>query len=350
MDKTDKKKCFFARHKVLTVFLSLFLLVTIAASITLPILYNVVFTVPREEKEDRRSEGVVPSDADLLNSPRYKRVMIFGIDGAGGDFDEHDTPNFGRIFSSGSINLHGVSEYPTISAQNWGSMFTGMSPQKHQFTNEKSCVFPKMFDPYPTFFKIHSQSDPSATMFSAAAWIPINYGLIEPFVHNLTKEYCYFTVSGDKTYEKVDERVKDTVIERIKTHQDSIIFAHFDNIDEVAHMSGKPSKALDDAFSIIDSHIGEIYDTYASLGLLDETLFILVSDHGHKLGGGHGGESEQEKEATLAVVGRKGDIIEGSSGKFVTRDLASIVLYALGDKQPDHMEGGVPRNLFASLS
>lgn len=349
MNETKKRKRFFARHKILAVFLSLFLIVALTASITLPILYNVVFTVPLEEKEDRISEGVVPNEEDLKNSPHYSHIMIFGVDGAGGDFALYDTPNFDRIFSQGSINLQGKAEYPTISAQNWESMFTGVSPQKHQFTNEKACVFPKMFDSYPTFFKIHASRSPSSSYYVATSWIPITYGLIEPFIPGLTKDACYFGTPGEKTYPAIDETVKNHVIQRLKTEKDTIVFAHFDNIDETAHIFGKPSLELTKAYTIIDNHLGEIYDAYDSLNLIQDTLFILVSDHGHKIGGGHGGESEEEKQATLAAYGGKGDILVGSSGKYVTRDLASIVLYALGDPQPAHMQGGVPHNLFATL-
>jgi len=345
----NKKKNFFARHKVLTVILSLLTVVAIAASITLPILYNVVFTVPLDEMPDRKSEGLVPTDEEVANSPHYKHIMIFGVDGAGGNFSLFDTPNFDRVFSQGSINENGMAEYPTISAQNWASMFTGVTAQKHQFTNEKASVFLKIFDKYPTFFKIHAQNDNQATFYSAVTWIPINLGLIEPMIWGMTKDTCYFGTAGDKDDIYVDRTVKDHVIERLKNHADTIVFTHFDQVDEAGHIHGRTSAQYEQAIKTIDGYIGEIYDAYVEKGIADETLFILASDHGHKESGGHGGEDPLEKQATLAVYGGKGDIIQGTSGKYVSHDLASIVLYALGDKQPDYFDGRVPTNLFASL-
>ena len=93
-----------------------------------------------------------------------------------------------------------------------------------------------------------------------------------------------------------------------------------------------------------------MYDAYVEKGWADDTLFILVSDHGHKLeGGGHGGETIEEKNVTFAVAGDKGNIIKGTMGKFVTQDLAAVVMYGLGVKQPDTWEARVPENLFNTL-
>lgn len=138
MELSLPKNTFFRRHFILAATLSLLLVVAVATGITMTVLYNAVFVVSKESKLDRVSEGIVPTDKDLESSPHYSHIMIFGVDGAGGNFDKIDTPNFDRIFSKGSINLNGVSEYPTISAENWGSMFMGVTPQKHQITNEKA--------------------------------------------------------------------------------------------------------------------------------------------------------------------------------------------------------------------
>ena len=349
MELNLPKNTFFRRHPILTLALSTLLVIGIATGVTLTVLYNAVFVVTKESKPDRVSEGIVPTDEDLENSPHYSHIMIFGVDGAGGNFDKIDTPNFDRIFSKGSINLNGVSEYPTISAENWGSMFMGVTPQKHQITNEKASIFLKIFDNYPTFFKIHAEQDRSATFYSAVNWIPINIGLIEPFIHGMDKDSCYFGTPGERSDANVDRTVKEHIVERVKHQADTIVFAHFDNVDEAGHAGGPTSPKYAEALQTIDGYMGEIYDAYVESGLEKDTLFICVSDHGHKDGGGHGGEDPKEKQTTLAVYGGKNDIIQGSSGKFVSHDLASIVLYALGDKQPAHFEGGVPKNLFSSL-
>ena len=65
----------------------------------------------------------------------YKYAVIVGIDGMGNFNKDTDTPNMDRIFASGAKTLYALSMYPTISAQNWGSMLLGLDPEVHKMTN-----------------------------------------------------------------------------------------------------------------------------------------------------------------------------------------------------------------------
>ena len=84
---------------------------------------------------------------------QFKHVVIFGVDGAGGEFENIDTPNFDRIFGSGSINYHGVAQSPTISARNWGSMIYGVSASTHKKTNSYIASNKHTDENLPSFIK-----------------------------------------------------------------------------------------------------------------------------------------------------------------------------------------------------
>ena len=294
-----------------------------------------------KHQEERYSSGILPTDEDLLRSPKYKHVVIFGVDGAGASVTDCYTPRFDEIFKDGNINYNGIAEYPTQSAENWSSMFTGMSPQKHQDSNARAALMPKS-SKYPTFFKIHSLSDPEASFVSIVNWTPVNKGLIENDIENMFKD----SPEGIDSV-VTDENVTALALEKLNEKVPTILFLQYDSVDDMGHAYGGGSKHYRQCIEILDKHLGEIYDFYKEKGLLDDTLFIYVTDHGHTLKGGHGGDTALEKETMIALSGK--DVIKGSSGKYLSRDLASIVLYALGDKQPEHMEGRVPRNLFKNL-
>ena len=331
-------------HKVLVAIVALF----VAMAVVLPSVLVTMYTIPRKGKPDRVSQGVVPTASDLQNAVVYKRVVILGVDGAGGYFDQCDTPNFDRIFADGSVNLKGTAQYPTISAPNWAAMLLGVTAQTHQITNAKAKIS-KNSGKYPSIFAIYAAEHPNATFFSAVDWTEINHGIIEDGINGMTKVNCKESVKDKNDEVAIDRLVADKAIERVQTHDDAIVYLHFDNVDHTGHAHGYGSKEYADALTAVDALIGDVYDAYANKGVLEDTLFILVSDHGHKSKGGHGGESETEKLTTLAVADAKGNVIKGSSGKYVTHDLASIVLYALGVNQPDYFEGGVPQNLFSTL-
>ena len=78
--------------------------------------------------------------------------------------------------------------------------------------------------------------------------------------------------------------------------------------------------------------------------MLDDTLLILVADHG-ETAGGHGGKTEEELSVVVAVRGYTVNRITLPSGTR-NRDVASIVLYALGIKQPSNFVSKVPNGLF----
>ena len=323
--------------------------VVMAIAVVVPSVYFSLFYVPKKGKPDRASEGIFPTDADIANADVYEHVVIIGVDGAGAYFGECNTPHFDRIFGDGNVNYTGVSQYPTISAQNWAAMLLGVTAQKHQITNTKAKLFKNSGEKYPSVFALYAEEHPEATFFSAVDWSEINHGIIEDDIKGLTKVNCKDLVKDAKDEVAIDRLVADKAIERAETNSDAITFLHFDNVDHTGHAYGYGSPEYTEAVIAVDALIGEVYDAYAANGLVDDTLFILVSDHGHTLKGGHGGESETEKNTTLAVADGKGNVIKGTSGKYVTHDLASIVLYALGVKQPEHFEGGVPTNLFVTL-
>ena len=333
------------RHKIITIITA----IIIAAAITLPCVYVKYYTTPKEFKEDRLSEGIVPTAEDVKSAIKYDRVVIFGVDGAGGYFGECDTPNFDRIFSEGNVNYNGVSEYPTVSAQNWGSMFFGVTPQTHQINNTFATTIPHAGVKYPSFFKTYSKRHKDATFYSVVDWSPINYGLVENGIRGMTKKYVKLDVKDKDDEINVDRLVAENAIERLEKYRDTITFMHFDCVDHAGHASGYGSDYFTECIQTVDEYIGRVYDAYAQKDLVDGTLFICVTDHGHSLTGGHGGESETEKLVMLAVAGNKGNIVKGTCGKFVSHDLASVVLYALGEEQPSHYEGGVPKNLFTTL-
>ncbi|CAB3998703.1 alkaline phosphatase [Paramuricea clavata] len=60
-----------------------------------------------------------------------KNVLIFGIDGLGGVHLENVTskyPGFRSFFEEGSFTTKARCETPTVSASNWGTLITGMTP------------------------------------------------------------------------------------------------------------------------------------------------------------------------------------------------------------------------------
>ena len=346
-------KSFVKSHIALTVLICLIIVVVI----TISILTVCARSIP-EDAPDRVSVGILPTEAQLAAAVKYDRVLIIGVDGAGGFFGDMETPNFDKMFpaDSSSITYTGLSQYPTVSAQNWTSMLHGVRYQKHFVDNTISATVPYTYPKYPSVFKAYAKKHKDAHFVSATTWSPINYGSIE-WMANMKKLYPKHKFKGDDPMEvEIDKLCCDMYIEALADTDPTIGFIHLDQVDHAGHAAGAPGTGYGDAsyrqaILNVDELIGKLYAAYEQKGWLDSTLFILVSDHGHKLeGGGHGGETIEEKNVTLAVRGDKGNIIPGAPAHYVTQDVASIVMYALGEAQPDSWESRVPANIFTTLS
>ena len=255
---------------------------------------------------------------------KYSHVIVIGVDGAGAWFKDADTPNFDRIFSDGAITYRALSSKPTISAECWGSMLIGVGPEVHKLTNKKVSVLPyPVWSKHPTVFRRIRKAYPKAELGSYCDWNPINKGIVEKG----------FGVNKQTAREK---ELTPLICKYIREKKP-------DFLGTTRHMG---------AISEVDKLIGDVYSAIESSDILEDTLFIVITDHGGTKDengkGSHGGWTDEEKYVTFAAVGK--DINSGEIGEMNIRDLAAIVLYAMGIEAPDFDEKGwtsqIPDGLF----
>lgn len=276
---------------------------------------------------------------------KYSHVIVIGIDGAGGWINSADTPNFDRIFGNGAVTHRALSSKPTISAECWGSMLLGVGPEIHKLTNGIVSSTPYPVDsPYPSLFRRIKAVYPEAELGSYCDWNPITYGIVED---NLG-------VSHDTAN---DEKLTPIICDYIKTKKPDFLFIQFDSVDGAGHKYGYGTPEHLERISEVDVLVNDVYRAAQDMRILDETLFIVVADHGgtnpgNGEGGSHGGWTDGEKYVTFALAGKginKIDIKEMN-----IRDLASIVLYALGIDAPEFNEKGwtsqIPEGVFNDSS
>lgn len=284
----------------------------------------------------------VPCFADAPNSQAsasfgaYKHVFIIGVDGAGGAFRTVDTPNFDRIFADGAVKYDVRTEVLSDSGPNWASMLTGVSYFKHRIHNGNSGEVQRdSSTKYPTIFGIARKARPDAQLASFVNWNNVNFGMIETDIgvtehqngddNALTDDICAYFEAGNRP---------------------TIFFVQIDLVDAAGHAHGSDSAEYRDAIRTADGYIGRIHDALSRNGLLDDGLFIVTADHGHKIEGGHGRFSKREQLTTIAAAGKT--VIAGGRMDKLTRDrdIAAIALYALGLDKTDRMTARLPGDLF----
>lgn len=273
----------------------------------------------------------------------YQHVILVGIDGAGSFFKDAETPCFDRIFENGAVTYKALSVFPTISAECWGSMLTGVAPALHGRTNHilKREYYPSD-SPFPTVFSRLRKAFPSSELGAFCEWEPLIHGLVE---NGTDVTRC----------SAADEHLTKLISSYIRNFLPTFLFVQIDSVDEAGHHFGYGSPQHIAQIETVDQFIGNIYQAVLDAEIADSTLFCVVADHGGTplLPGmeeaAHGGWTENEKYVTFAAAGKT--VCPGSPETMCIRDLAAVILHALGVEIPpvsaDGFASQIPEGLFA---
>ncbi|MBE6540855.1 MAG: hypothetical protein E7672_00185 [Ruminococcaceae bacterium] len=280
------------------------------------------------------SETEEPEEEPLV--ALYDRVVLIGVDGAGSFFQNTPTPNIDKIFANGAVTYTAQTATPSISAQSWGSLLLGVTPDLHRLTNGIVGSTPYDVDSiFPSIFRVIRENDPDAVLASFCNWNPINVGIIEDNL-GVIKD------SGN------DAQVTKKACDFIAQNDPKLLFVHFDQVDGAGHGSGYGSSKHLNQITISDGYIGQIYNALEQRGFLETTLFIVTADHGGTPGGSHGGSTPEEMNIMYAAIGH--NIVPGGTiPDMQIRDNASIIMYALGYKQPSTWTSRIPGDFFVGV-
>ena len=265
----------------------------------------------------------------------FDHLVGVGVDGAGRYFKESDTPNFDRIFQNGAVTYRALASNPTISAECWGSMLLGVGPEIHKLTNGIVSEQPYPEDsPFPSLFRRIRTAMPQAELGSFCNWDPITRGIVE---RNLG-------VAHDTAR---DEELTPLICDYIKTNKPTFLFIQFDSVDGAGHHNGYGTPPYLQQIHEVDKLVNDVYTAVCDAGIAETTLFTLIADHGGH-DHGHGGWTDEEKYVTFAAVGK--GVCKGEIPEMNIRDLAAIVLHALGLEIPALDENGwtsqIPQGIF----
>lgn len=267
----------------------------------------------------------------------YKHVVILGVDGAGAFFRNTATPNIDRIFENEAVTYDMRVTSPTSSCPSWMSCLHGVNPEHHgylenctvEYYTYKSSDFK-----YPSFLKLVKDQDPDSEIAAIYAWIGIN-GIVEDD-------------AGIRKVKLSDAPLTDYIAgEYLDNNTPKVLFVHFGTPDNFGHRFGYGGEEHLNQITLVDSYIGRIYDKLEEKKMIDDTLFIVTSDHGGAKKW-HGGLSDEEKYVLFAAKGKT--VKKGGVPKDMEiRDVSAVALYALGIEAPECYTCRVPSGLFEGV-
>ena len=278
-----------------------------------------------------------------MSKQAYSHVIVIGIDGAGSFIQQAVTPHFDRIFANGAVTYRALASRPTISAECWGSMLIGVGPEVHGLTNSIVSSTPYPIDsPFPSLFKRIRKVMPDAPLGSFCDWNPITNGIVENNLH-VSHHSCR------------DTELTPIICDYIRAEKPTFLFVQMDSVDGAGHGNGYGTPNHLKRIHEVDVLVNDIHKAATEAGMIENTLFIVIADHGGTNPGtgkgSHGGWSDEEKYVTFAATGK--GVCHSVIEEMNIRDLSAIVLYALGIEAPAFDENGwtsqIPAGLFADI-
>ena len=261
---------------------------------------------------------------------KCKRAFVIGLDGAiGWSVNEAHTPNIDALISEGVKSYTAQTVFPTASFEAWGAMFHGVGPEKHQLNGSRPC--PEDTD-WPSFLKLMRAERPNAKLAAFSCWEPINSMIIEQ------SSDCH-------SVSKPDPELVSDAASFIRNSPPDLLFMQLDHIDAAGHTHGYGSPEYLEQISSTDELVGLVIDAIKEAGCFDESLIILLSDHGG-IEKSHGGD--EPDCLTIFWACRGPGFVHGSTvSEMNIMDTAPVVAEALGLPIPPGWDARIPVGVFA---
>ncbi len=268
--------------------------------------------------------------------PKYERVVIIGVDGAGNYWDKANSNDIKKIFTAYAT---AKTPIPASCEANWASILHGVDADIHGITKYDNTTIPTSSKTgYPSFMSLVREKYSDCTLAAFSSWESLPSALIESDADVYTG------------YVSDDVRMtEDTILPYLEENDPKVLFVTYRNVvmavnaDDTGNYGGEFHI---NQLGLTDNCIGAIYKKYEELGRAEKTLFILTSDHGGVEGGrDHSGDTP---DVTDIFVGFGGyGVTEGElTGEILNYDVAAVVLEALGIKAPASYDAKVPEGLF----
>lgn len=266
-------------------------------------------------------------------------VVFIGFDGWGSySVEKAEMPNVKKLMNEGSYTLKKRSVLPSSSAVNWASIFMGAGPELHGFTT-CCCSAPELtprevshYGIFPSIWGLFRDAYPDKEMGYIYEWDGMKY-IAE--VQAMNKEEN--PADGDA--------VAVASVNYIKAEKPDFVGIIFAEPDYVGHGAGHDTPEYYEKLKVLDHYVGQIIGAVTDAGMLENTIFIVTSDHGG-IDKGHGGKTMEEMETPFIISGK--GIKEGYeiSESMMQYDVASTMADIFNLPQPQVWIGRSVKSVF----
>lgn len=259
---------------------------------------------------------------------------MIGLDGARPELlQSPDLPTIRSLIEGGTVCWQVQAVMPSITEVNWPALLAGSTPAKtgmsEALPSEDSLRDIRL--QVPTIFEVVAQNGGRAVgLLGHWKLYSIDTGTPGPFIARGTGS---------------SSRVTSTASLHITAEKPTFTFVYMGDLDGLGHNYGWLSEKQVAAMPKIDRSIQQLLLALDRAGIRDDTLVMIVSDHGgtdrrHSVG------TPEDRTVPWILVGpgiRPGHVIEDSLPIY---DIAATALHALGMSIPEQWDGQPVKAVF----
>ena len=142
-----------------------------------------------------------------------------------------------------------------------------------------------------------------------------------------------------------DPELAEAAADYIRNHPPEMLFMQLDRTDSAGHAHGYGTAPYLEQIAVSDSLVGLVVDAIKDAGAFDESLIVVLSDHGGK-DKSHG-SNHPDCMSTFWGCRGPGVVKGGEVNEMNIMDTAPIVARALGLTPPDGWDGRIPAGIFS---
>ena len=204
-----------------------------------------------------------------------------------------------KFLRDASFFVDTVVEMPTVSGPSWSTLLTGKQQDSHKVTGND--FKNHNLKQTPDLLTQALLKNNSLKTYAAAGWPPlIDPNGVGPVIADVG-HLRFYNDGETHGYLQVDKEVFNNALETITGIGPDLSFVYFCSVDEAGHKYGSIEPPYFDAVERIDGYLKLLYE--ALITREEPWVLVVVTDHGHRDEGGHGGDSAQERASFVIAHG-----------------------------------------------
>lgn len=256
-------------------------------------------------------------------------VLVIGVDGVRFDLLSPDTtPSIWSLGQAGFLAPVRIDEAtPTWSGPCWATIATGAAVAEHGITGND--LTGHRLATHPDFVTTATRAG-MGTLLAVSGWAP----LARPqdggplFAEASRREFVAVTETSVAAWDTADDAVTGRAAAIVADDAPRLSFVYLGAVDIAGHLTGT-GPAYRAAAQAADQRVGQLLTAVRARPARENWTIVVVTDHGHRDQGGHGG---REPEVINAWAAAAGPGIRPGTPPLITRQaqVAPLVLAAVG--------------------